>query len=242
MFCFFLLPEEEIFPQNVTPVHDKKKITTCLTSPSISLPVTIAFDKERRRHTLAGDQYENTKKRGPIRDELLRTIAAKEVRSKSSLMLAEAQSKTMSLENVKKMNQFKHVRRHTLVQNVINIDHQETKERRMSATNRKASLVSDVSYKTPSSRKLKFLVSGKSKKEIVMTAEDISGKDEREKELRALKFSEAGNAARMAAKESHAKHVKQKLATEEQCNSSQEEKSTRLEKWRAKCMRLLNKH
>ncbi|KAK3724974.1 hypothetical protein QZH41_005875 [Actinostola sp. cb2023] len=143
--------EEEIFPKNVTPLRGNEKEVTCLTSPIVSLPVTLTFDKGRRRHTLAGHtKYETSKRRVSLRDELLRTIAAKEMKSKSSQMLADVKRKSMSLENVKKMNESKHIRRNSLVHDIIHIDHEATRERRMSMTNRKPSLVADVVYTPPS--------------------------------------------------------------------------------------------
>lgn len=221
-------------------------MVTCLTSPIVSLPVTLTYDKGRRRHTLAGypAKKDKSKRRISLRDELLRTIAAKEMKSRSSQMLADVERSSKSLENVKKMNESKHVRRNSLVHDVINIDHKATQERRMSMTNRKASLVTDVTYKTPEPKPksaiLKFLVSGKNKKEVVMTTAEIDGRTDREKELKALKFSKAGNAARMAAREAHQEHERQKLAEETQV-IHEDEKTSRLEKWRLKCMRLLNK-
>lgn len=248
MYCYdptkeyFCFPAEEIFPQDVKPnVAVNSKVVTCLTSPIVSLPVTLTYDKGRRRHTLACYPQKTSKR--SLRDELLRTIAAKEMRSRSSQMLADVRRTSLSLENVKKMNESKHVRRSSLVHDVIHTDHEATRERRMSATNRKMSLITDVTYRTPEKKPkpatLKVLVSGKSKKTILIVPE-IDGKAEREKELRALKFSEGGTAARLAAKETHLKHEREKATSKTQL-VSQDDKTTTIEKWRLKCLRLMNK-
>lgn len=232
---------EEIFPQDITSsLVGQNQIITCLTSPIVSLPVTLTYDKGRRRHTLAGYPQKTSKR--SLRDELLRTIAAKEMRSRSSQMLASVRQTSLSLENVKKNNQSKHVRRSSLVHDVVHIDHETIKERRITDADRKQSLVMDVKYRTPETKSkpaiLKVLASGKSKKNII-NAPAIDSKAERERELRALKFSEGGTAARLAAKETHLQHEREK-ATSKTHLVKQEEKTTKIEKWRLKCMRLMN--
>jgi hypothetical protein len=171
-------------------------------------------------------------------------MAAKEMKTKSSQMLAEEMKKSMSLENVKKMNASKHVRRTSLVHDVLHVEHDVARERRMSTINRKPSLVADVTYHPADSwaktlpQRLQFLGKSQSRKAI----EGEAGRCERERELASLKFSKAGNAARMAAQDTHKEHERSKRTySVVPTTVEHDDKASRLEKWRMKCMRLLNK-
>ena len=244
LMMMFSTPAEEVFPE-VTPVRAKigtSKIVTCLTSPLVSLPVTIKFDKGRRRHTITLHGHKRSQRRVSLRDELLRTMAAKEMRSRSSQMLAEEMKQCKSLENVKKMNANVHVRRNSLVHDVLHVDHKVASERRLSSVNRKPSIVSDVTFHPRDARTSpqKLLWKSQSRKAI-LHAHDVIGRAEREQELASLKFSKAGSAARRAAQEAHKENEKNKRPSLAGLTTLFEEKREKFEKWRDKCKRLLNK-
>lgn len=168
-------------------------------------------------------------------------MAAKEMRSKSSLMLAEEMKKCKSLENVKKMNAVKHVRRSSIVHDVLHVDHDVARERRLSTVNRKPSIVTDVTYHPQESRiSPKQLLGTKQNRKAILHEDVVGGRSERDKELATLKFSKAGTAARMAAEETHKEHEKNKRPSLAGLPHV-DDVMNKLEAWREKCKKLLNK-
>lgn len=206
--------EEEAYPVDVTQVQAKisektnRGIVTCFTFAGTTY--VTKQTKQGRRHTISGYEIHDKCYRPSLRDDLLRSLAQKQMKS-SSLHKLEEEKKPLPEEA---FNRQKSRRRSTLVTDVITAALQPSKQK---AEQRRASLVSDVikfDPKTTSSfaagNQENWNTSLPQKLEIVKACKSDNrermvpgGRESRLKEIAKLKYTSAARAAKMAYREAH---------------------------------------
>ena len=236
MSRFIFSEEEESYPVDVQPIHPKiglkPKVVTCFTFAAKSYLPKQKHDPGRR-HTISGFEIHDKHYGLNLRDDLLRDLAQKEMKSKS-LHKVEEEKNALPAES---FNRHKKWRRCTLVTDVLQTV-TPPKEKKNEPYQRKASLVSDVIKfhpKTAAERratlavsKANFLKPPQNQPETMMEERTNSpaksqnvhepatnqraesprkrmpgGRESRFKEVAKLKYTSAARAAKLAFKEAH---------------------------------------
>lgn len=215
LFLPLCFPEEEAYPVDVKQVHVKigekpnRGMVTCFT---FAAPAFVAKQNDQgRRHTISGFEIHDKSYRVSLRDDLLRSLAQKEMKSRS-LQKIEEEKKEQPEESY---NRHQTRRRSTLVTDILTA----VSPSKHTPGDRKASLVSDVVKFDPNSAQRRGSLAGTqenlnkpppSKLEFVKprtTADKRArvpgGRQSRLKEIDKLKYTSAARAAKMAFQEAH---------------------------------------
>lgn len=185
-------------------------VVTCFT---FAAPAFVAKQHDQsRRHTISGFEIHDKSYRVSLRDDLLRSLAKKEMKSRS-LQKIEEEKKEQPEESY---NRHQTRRRSTLVTDILTA----VSPSKHTPGERKASLVSDVVKFDPNTAQRRGSLAGyqenagkpsaPSKLEIVKprrTADKRArvpgGRESRLKEVGKLKYTSAARAAKMAFQEAH---------------------------------------
>lgn len=212
--------EEESYPVEVKQVHAKigekpnRGMVTCFT---FAAPVHVAKQKDHgRRHTISGFEIHDKTYRMSLRDDLLRSLAEKEMKSRSLHKMEEEEKKELPKESY---NRHHTRRRSTLVTDVLT----GKSPSKHKLGEREASLVSDVikfvpktaprrgslaatqqeeNVNKPSPGKMEF-VKQKQTRDVGKRRQMPGGPQSRLKEIAKLKYTSAARAAKMAHREAH---------------------------------------
>lgn len=201
---------------DVKQVHAKigekpnRGMVTCFTfaAPSYVMKQT----NQGRRHTISGFEIHDKSYRASLRDDLLRSLAQKEMKSRS-LQKIEEEKKALPAEEA--FNRQKTRRRSTLVTDVLTAAVSPSKHK---PEQRRASLVSDVIKFDPKTANRRGSLAenqenlnkpSPNKLEIVKARTTDNrkrvpgGRESRLKEIAKLKYTSAARAAKMAFQEAH---------------------------------------
>lgn len=211
--------EEESYPVDVKQVQAKigekpnRGMVTCFT---FAAPVHLAKQKDHgRRHTISGFEIHDKTYRMSLRNDLLRSLAEKEIKSRSLHTMEEEEKKELPKESY---NRHHTRRRSTLVTDVLTAKSPS----KHNLGKRKASLVSDVikfdprtaprrgssagtqqeNINKPSPGKMEF-VKQKQPTKVSKRGHMPGGPQSRLKEIAKLKYTSAARAAKMAYQEAH---------------------------------------
>ena len=184
-------------------------MVTCFT---FTAPANVTKQtNEGRRHTISGHEIHDKSHHASLRDDLLRSLAQKEMRSRS-MQKTEVEKKALPEES---FNRQKSRRRSSLVTDVISAVVSPSKHQ---PEQRRASLVSDVTkFDAKTTNRRGSLVKYQenvttllpNKLDIVKKRKSDNpervpgGRDTRMKEIAKLKYTSAARAAKLAFKEAH---------------------------------------